>query len=201
MPVSASANLPTGTATFLFTDIQGSTKLVQQLGIERWKGILDTHYEILRREFLAQDGREVNTEGDAFFIAFPQANAAVAACAAGQRALNDHPWPEDAVIRVRMGLHTGEAAIVGGDYIGLDIHRAARIATSAHGGQVVLSDTTRTLVEGSLPEGVGLLDLGEHRLKDLPGPSASGSCESTACRRRSPPSRASTSSPTISPPS
>ena len=170
MPVSASANLPTGTATFLFTDIQGSTKLVQQLGIERWKGILDTHYEILRREFLAQDGREVNTEGDAFFIAFPQANAAVAACTAGQRALNDHPWPEDAVIRVRMGLHTGEAAIVGGDYMGLDIHRAARIASSAHGGQVVLSDTTRTLVEGSLPEGVGLLDLGEHRLKDLARP-------------------------------
>src|SRR6202022_1852543 len=87
MPLSNSADLPTGTATFLFTDIQGSTPMVQKLGIERWKLILDTHYEILREQFQAHDGREVNTEGDAFFIAFPQANEAVAACAAGQRAL------------------------------------------------------------------------------------------------------------------
>src|SRR5713226_10445187 len=99
----AGVELPTGTATFLFTDIQGSTKLVQQLGIERWREILDTHYEILRREFEAHDGREVNTEGDAFFIAFRQAREAIAACAGGQKALYAHPWPEDAVIRVRMG--------------------------------------------------------------------------------------------------
>jgi predicted ATPase/class 3 adenylate cyclase len=154
----------------LFTDIQGSTELVQKLGIERWQGILGTHYEILRREFEAHDGREVNTEGDAFFVAFPQAREAIAACAAGQKALYGHPWPDDAVIRVRMGLHTGEAAMVGGDYMGIDIHRAARIASSAHGGQVVLSDSTRALVSGTLPEGVDLIDLGEHRLKDLAEP-------------------------------
>ena len=164
------AALPEGTATFLFTDIQGSTVLVQKLGIERWKAVLDTHYALLREQFAAHEGAEVNTEGDAFFVAFAQATQAVAACAAGQRALYAHPWPEDAVIRVRMGLHTGEAAMVGGDYMGLDIHRAARIASSAHGGQVVLSDATKVLCEGSLPDGVTLVDLGEHRLKDLAKP-------------------------------
>jgi predicted ATPase/class 3 adenylate cyclase len=170
MSPTARADLPTGTATFLFTDIQGSTQLVQALGLERWKEILDTHYRLLREQFDAHDGREVNTEGDAFFIAFAGAADAVAACAGGQRSLHQNPWPEDAVIRVRMGLHTGEAAMVGGDYMGLDIHRAARIASSAHGGQVVISNSTKTLVEGSLPEGVGLVDLGEHRLKDLARP-------------------------------
>ncbi|HEV3235214.1 MAG TPA: adenylate/guanylate cyclase domain-containing protein [Candidatus Dormibacteraeota bacterium] len=170
MPLSDGAALPEGTATFLFTDIQGSTVLVQQLGIERWKEILDTHYRVLREQFDAFGGAEVNTEGDAFFIAFSQASQAVAACAAGQRALYAYDWPEDAVIRVRMGLHTGEAALIGNDYVGLEIHRAARIASSAHGGQVVLSDATRSLVEGALPDGVSLVDLGEHRLKDLSRP-------------------------------
>ncbi|MEA2646429.1 MAG: hypothetical protein QOE92_1512 [Chloroflexota bacterium] len=170
MPLSAAGDLPTGTATFLFTDIQGSTALVQQLGIERWKDVLDTHYALLREQFSANGGVEVNTEGDAFFVAFSQATQAVAACAAGQRALHEHDWPPDAVVRVRMGLHTGEAALVGGDYMGLDIHRAARVASSAHGGQVVLSDVTRALVEDALPDGVGLIDLGEHRLKDLARP-------------------------------
>ncbi|MGB2938672.1 MAG: adenylate/guanylate cyclase domain-containing protein [Candidatus Dormiibacterota bacterium] len=170
MPLSDGAALPEGTATFLFTDIQGSTVLVQQLGIERWKEILDTHYRVLREQFDAFGGAEVNTEGDAFFIAFGQASQAVAACAAGQRALYAHEWPQDAVIRVRMGLHTGEAALIGNDYVGLEIHRAARIASSAHGGQVVLSDATRSLVEGALPDGVSLVDLGEHRLKDLSRP-------------------------------
>jgi predicted ATPase/class 3 adenylate cyclase len=170
MPLSDGAALPKGTATFLFTDIQGSTALVQRLGIERWTEILDTHYRVLREQFDAFGGAEVNTEGDAFFIAFGQATQAVAACAAGQRALYAYGWPEDAVIRVRMGLHTGEAALVGNDYVGIEIHRAARIASSAHGGQVVLSDATRGLVEGALPEGVSLVDLGEHRLKDLARP-------------------------------
>jgi predicted ATPase/class 3 adenylate cyclase len=162
--------LPTGTATFLFTDIQGSTQLVQKLGIGRWREILDTHYTLLRAAFAEHAGREVNTEGDAFFIAFAQARDAVGACVAGQRALAAHPWPDDAAIRVRMGLHTGEAAMVGGDYMGIDIHRAARIASSAHGGQVVISDVTRALVADVLPEGVSLVDLGDHRLKDLARP-------------------------------
>ena len=129
MPLSAAGDLPTGTATFLFTDIQGSTKLVQELGIERWKELLDTTTRFCAEQFVAHNGREVNTEGDAFFVAFAQATDAVAACVRGQKALYQHDWPKDAVIRVRMGLHTGEAAMVGGDYMGLDIHRAARIAS------------------------------------------------------------------------
>ncbi|HEV3234499.1 MAG TPA: adenylate/guanylate cyclase domain-containing protein [Candidatus Dormibacteraeota bacterium] len=170
MPLSAATDLPTGTVTFLFTDIQGSTKLVQQLGIQRWTALLQDHYEILRQAFAAHNGTEVNTEGDAFFVAFASASDAVAACAAGQRALTAHQWPEDAVIRVRMGVHSGEAAVVGGDYMGFEIHRAARIASTGHGGQVVLSDATRALLQGGLPEGVTLADMGEHRLKDLAQP-------------------------------
>ncbi|MDP9325970.1 MAG: adenylate/guanylate cyclase domain-containing protein, partial [Candidatus Dormibacteraeota bacterium] len=170
MPLSAATDLPTGTVTFLFTDIQGSTKLVQQLGIQRWTALLQEHYEILREAFAAHNGTEVNTEGDAFFVAFASASDAVAACAAGQRALMAHQWPEDAVIRVRMGVHSGEAAVVGGDYMGFEIHRAARIASTGHGGQVVLSDATRALLQGGLPAGVTLADMGEHRLKDLAQP-------------------------------
>ncbi|MFY9614957.1 MAG: adenylate/guanylate cyclase domain-containing protein [Candidatus Dormiibacterota bacterium] len=170
MPLSTATDLPTGTVTFLFTDIQGSTKLVQQLGIQRWTALLQEHYEILRQAFAAHNGTEVNTEGDAFFVAFASASQAVAACAAGQRALTAHQWPEDAVIRVRMGVHSGEAAVVGGDYMGFEIHRAARIASTGHGGQVVLSDATRALLQGGLPEGVTLADMGEHRLKDLAQP-------------------------------
>ena len=170
MPVRGATDLPTGTVTFLFTDIQGSTKLVRSLGIERWRGILQTHYDLLRDAFAANNGHEVNTEGDAFFIAFASAPDAVAACAAGQRALAAHDWPQDAVIRVRMGLHSGVAAMVGGDYMGFEIHRAARIASTGHGGQVVMSDATRALVKDALPDGVSLLDMGSHRLKDLAGP-------------------------------
>jgi len=167
MPLSAPTNLPTGTATFLFTDIQGSTQLVQALGTERWRELLGTHYALLREAFASNRGQEVNTEGDAFFVVFASAADAVRACVEGQRALAAHEWPADAAIRVRMGLHTGEAELVGGDYMGFDIHRAARVAATGHGGQVVLSDPTRVLVEHALPEGVGLRDLGEHRLKDL----------------------------------
>jgi predicted ATPase/class 3 adenylate cyclase len=166
----ASEPLPQGTATFLFTDIQGSTALVQQVGLERWKEILETHCRLLREHLLAAGGVEVSAEGDSLFVAFAQAGQAVAACAAAQRALHAHPWPEDALILVRMGLHTGDAAVVSNDYVGLDIHRAARIASAGHGGQVVLSDTTRMLVEGALPKTVSLIDLGEHRLKDLARP-------------------------------
>jgi predicted ATPase/class 3 adenylate cyclase len=163
--------LPSGTATFVFTDIQGSTTLVQGLGLERWREILDAHHQLLREQWSGHNGHEVKTEGDAFFVAFGQATDAVAACADAQRSLAGHPWPPDAPIRVRMGLHTGEAHLVGdNDYIGLDVHRAARIVSTAHGGQVVISESTQTLVAGILPDGVSLVDLGEHRLKDLSRP-------------------------------
>jgi predicted ATPase/class 3 adenylate cyclase len=163
--------LPSGTATFLFTDIQGSTELVQRLELDRWQEILDAHHRLLREQWSTHDGHEVKTEGDAFFVVFDQAPDAVAACAAAQRSLAAYAWPADAPIRVRMGLHAGEAHVVAeSDYIGVDVHRAARIVSAAHGGQVVVSESTRSLAAGDLPEGVSLIDLGEHRLKDLNRP-------------------------------
>jgi predicted ATPase len=142
---------------------------VQQLG-PRWEDLLKAHDAILRQAVAAHHGREVRTEGDSFFVAFAAATDAVSAAARAQRALYAHPWPAESVIRVRMGVHTGEASIVGKDYAGLEVHRAARIAATGHGGQVVLSDITRALVEHALPEGVSLVDMGEHRLKDLARP-------------------------------
>jgi predicted ATPase/class 3 adenylate cyclase len=162
------AELPTGTVTLLFSDIEGSTRLLQQLG-DRYVEVLAEHRRLLRAAFARCNGREVDTEGDAFFIAFDKASQAVAAAAAAQSALAAHPWPDGAVLRVRMGIHTGEPIVVGQDYAGLDVHRAARICSAAHGGQVLLSQPTRELLGKDLPSGVGLRDLGEHRLKDLPG--------------------------------
>ena len=162
-------DLLTGTVTFLFTDIEGSTRLVQSHG-ERWSSVLARHQELLRTAFEAEGGVEVGTEGDSFFVTFPTAPAAVAAALAAQRALAREPWPEDAQVRVRMGMHTGEASFGTEGYVGLHVHRASRIASAGHGGQVLLSDTTRSLVREALPEGVELRDLGDHRLRDLERP-------------------------------
>ncbi|MEP6681387.1 MAG: adenylate/guanylate cyclase domain-containing protein, partial [Chloroflexota bacterium] len=160
--------LPTGTVTFLFTDIEGSTRLVETLGA-RYAPILADHCEIIRKAITAGGGTELGTEGDSFFVVFPNASAGVMAAIAAQRALSAHAWPDEADVRIRMGLHTGEAMLGGENYMGLDVHRAARIADAGRGGQVLLSDTTRALVERSLGEGIGLRDLGEHRLRDLTG--------------------------------
>ncbi|HJP66528.1 MAG TPA: NB-ARC domain-containing protein [Actinomycetota bacterium] len=162
--------LPTGTVTFLFTDIEGSTRLLGQLGQERFSEVLQTHRELLRGAFGA-GGIEFGTEGDALFVAFPVASEAVVAAVEGQRALGAYAWPADGTIRVRMGLHTGEGQLGAEGYVGLDVHRAARIAASGHGGQIVVSEQTRVLAEGAVTgDGVSFLDLGEHRLKDLPEP-------------------------------
>jgi len=159
--------LPAGTVTFLFTDIEGSTELITRLG-SAYEPLLEAHRAILRAAFEAAGGIEVQTEGDAFFVAFASASAAAAASVAAQRALTAHPWPEGSQIRVRMGLHTGEATPTpGGDYTSLEVHRAARIAAAGHGGQVLVSETTRSLIGGTLPPDVTIHDLGEHRLKDL----------------------------------
>jgi predicted ATPase/class 3 adenylate cyclase len=166
---SRPAGLPTGTVTFLFTDIEGSTKLLQEVG-ERWGDLLNEHCRILRDAIGRAHGLELGTEGDSFFAVFANAADAVAATTEAQRALAHHAWPGDAPIRVRMGVHTGEAMLGGDNYIGLDVHRASRIAAAAHGGQVVLSDTTRALTEQALPDGVTLRALGAHRLKDLASP-------------------------------
>ncbi len=159
--------LPSGTVTFLFTDLEGSTHLLQQLGVARYAEALETVRRLLRAACAQHHGLEVDATGDRSFFAFAQAPEAVAAAAQAQRALAAHTWPEGACVLMRMGLHTGAAQVVGDHYIGLDVHRAARIAAAGHGGQALLSWTTCALVESKIPEGIALRDLGEHRLKDL----------------------------------
>ena len=158
--------LPSGTVTFLFTDIEGSTKPMQELGDKYVQAQVD-HHAILRKAFQSRKGAELRTEGDSFFCVFQSALDACGAAADAQRGFATHKWPEGGAIRVRIGLHTGEAPLVGNEYIGLDVHHAARVAASAHGGQVVISESTRALVEESLPADLKLKDLGVHRLKDL----------------------------------
>ena len=156
-----------GTVTFLFTDIEGSTDLVRRLR-ERYADVLAEHSRLLETAFTAQQGRVVDTQGDAFFAVFPRARDAVEAAVAAQRALDEHEWPADGRVRVRMGIHTGEPVVREGRYVGLGVNRAARICAAGHGGQVLLSAATRNLVEDDLADGWVLRDLGEHRLKDLP---------------------------------
>jgi predicted ATPase/class 3 adenylate cyclase len=161
--------LPTGTVTFVFTDIEGSTRMLQALG-DRWQAILDDHNRLLRGAIRDAGGADLRTEGDSFFAVFRSASAAVAAAASAQRALAAHPWPPEATVRVRMGMHTGEGTVGGDDYVGLDVHRAARIAATGHGGQVLVSSATTELVRADLPDWMHLRDLGQHRLKDLARP-------------------------------
>ena len=166
MPETTSA-----TATFLFTDIEGSTQLLKTYRGE-YATILAEHHRILREAFTANGGKEVDNQGDAFFVAFRRAKDAVIAAAAAQRALVQHPWPSGASVRVRMGIHTGEADVAIDRYVGLSVHRAARISGVGHGGQVLLSQTTASLLEDdeeSLP-GIALTYIGEHRLKDIARP-------------------------------
>ncbi len=152
----ARPDLPTGTVTFLFTDVEGSTRLLQQHGTG-YADLLAEHRRVLREAFSSHDGVEVDTQGDAFFVAFPRAADAVAAAGEAREALHA------GLVRVRMGLHTGEPLKTDEGYVGMDVHRAARIAAAAHGGQIVLSETTRRLLESD----ASIRDLGEHRLKDL----------------------------------
>jgi class 3 adenylate cyclase len=158
-----------GTVTFVFTDIEGSTKLLERLG-ERYAGALAEHRRLIRDAFAARGGQEIDTQGDAFFYCFERARDAVAAAVAGQRALAAHEWPDGTALRVRMSLHTGEPIVGEEGYVGIDVHRAARICSAGHGGQVLLSATTAALVSGAMPEGVSKLDLGEVRLKDMEEP-------------------------------
>lgn len=158
------SSLPTGTVTFLFTDIEGSTRLLQRLG-GSGRDVFAAHNAIMREAIEGSGGIVVRTEGDSFFAAFAAAPAAVTAAVAAQRRLAAAPWPEDGRVLVRMGIHSGEGVLGGDDYIGLDVHRAARIAASAHGGQIVVSQATRALAADA--PGAAYRDLGEHRFKDL----------------------------------
>ena len=155
------SDLPSGTVTLLFTDIEGSTRLLQDLGSERYAAVLADHRHLLRTAFQAEGGYEVDTQGDSFFVAFPHAGNAVRAAAAAQRALASYPWPEGHSVRVRMALYTATPTVTTGGYVGLDVHRAARLCAAGHGGQVLLSQTTRDLVAAALPEGASLRELGE----------------------------------------
>jgi predicted ATPase/class 3 adenylate cyclase len=161
--------LPSGTVTFLFSDVEGSTRLLTRLP-GRYAEVLAQHQRLLRAAFEEHGGREVHTEGDAFFVAFARAGDAIAAAVGAQRSLASQHWPEDVEVRVRIGVHTGEAEVREDDYVGLDVHRAARICGAGHGGQVLISSSTRELVADELPDDVALRDLGEHRLKDLDRP-------------------------------
>src|SRR5256886_8693119 len=161
-PGKGMAELPTGTVTFLFTDIEGSTQLLRELG-DGYASVWKQHQLIIREALAAAGGAEVGTEGDSFFAAFSSAPGAVRAAVAAQRGLAAHAWPAGYSVRVRMGLHTGDGVLSGSDYVGMDVHRAARIARAAHGGQLIGSEATRALIEGSLPAGARLRDLGKHR--------------------------------------
>lgn len=165
---SHDVRLPSGTVTLLFTDVQGSTRLVERLG-GRFADVLADHFAILRRSLEEHDGYEFGTEGDALFAVFERARDALSAAADAQRTLAAHPWPEGVTLRVRMGLHTGTPDRGPGSYVGHDVHRAARISAVAHGGQILLSDATRALAT-PLPGGLGTVDLGRHRLKDISEP-------------------------------
>jgi class 3 adenylate cyclase len=156
-----------GTVTFAFTDIEGSTRLLQQLGDEAYATVSRDHRRIVREAFGAAGGSEVDTQGDAFFYSFPRARDAVAGAVAAQRALRSHDWPAGHELRVRMGLHTGEPHIGDEGYLGLDVVRAARIASAGVGGQILISETTRSLIGNVVPDGVAVLDLGEKHLKDV----------------------------------
>ena len=159
-------DLPTGTVTFLFTDIEGSTRLVQAFG-DAYPPLLEQHHDIVRSAVEANDGLVVSTEGDSFFAVFPVAPAALAAAVQAQLALERHPWPDGASIRVRIGVHTGEGRLGAGSYVGVDVHRGARIGAAGHGGQVLLSASAAQLCRHDVPPGASLVDLGKHRLKDL----------------------------------
>ena len=158
--------LPTGTVTFLFTDIEGSTRLLQELG-EGYRAVQDEHAVIMRKAIAEGRGMEIRTEGDSFFAVFPTPGGALGAAVAAQRGLAVHRWSSGRPLRVRVGMHTGEGVLGGDDYLGIDVNLAARIAAAANGGQVLLSEATRVLVEQGLPRGVTLRDLGPHRLKDI----------------------------------
>ena len=161
--------LPTGTVTLLFSNIEGSTALLGRLG-ERYGEALSAQRALMRAAVSASGGREMEAVGDSFFVVFESAGDAVGCCVAAQRALAGHDWPGGVAVRVRMGLHSGEPAVQEDRYAGLDVYRARRIAAAAHGGQVVLSDVTRQLAESQLAAGVSVRDLGFHRLEDIEAP-------------------------------
>src|SRR3954463_735010 len=164
------AQLPSGTVTFVFSDIEGSTNLLKKLGDAGYAEALATHRRLMRETFAAHDGQEIDTQGDAFFYSFVRAREAVAAAVDVQRAHAAQSWPQGAEVRIRLGLHTGEPVVGDDGYTGLDVVRASRIAATATGGQVLLSEATAAIAAKNLPDGVTLKPAGERQLKDIDEP-------------------------------
>ena len=194
------ADLPSGAVTFLFTDIEGSTRLVKQLR-ERYPEVLHEHQRLLRAAFAAHNGYEVDTQGDSFFVAFSSARDGLLAAVDAQLALAAHSWPDGSQIKVRMGLHTGQAIASAGRYTGLAVHRAARIGAAGHGGQILVSQATQTLLEDEEEDlHIFLRDLGEQRLKDLDRPVRLYQAATDGLLDNFPPIRTGAESPAAAPP-
>jgi predicted ATPase/class 3 adenylate cyclase len=168
-PPTTTNALPSGTVSLLFTDIDGSTRLLEQLG-DAYATLLSDHHRLVSEAIAAHGGSHVDAAGDGLFVSFPTARAALLACIDAQRAIAKHQWPKGADVRVRMGLHTGEPLSAVAGYVGIDVHRAARICAAGHGGQILLSEAAHALIGTALPDEVSFRDLGEHRLKDLATP-------------------------------
>ena len=183
------AHLPVGTVTFLFSDIEGSTRLLRELGDHY--GELDArHRRLIRESAAGAGGTEIDAQGDAFFFSFPRARDAVAGALSAQERFGASEWPGDVEVKVRMGLHTGEPTLGEEGYLGIDVVRGARIAAAAHGGQVLVSETTRVLLPAELPDGAQILDLGEHSLKDMERPERLFQVVAPGLRSDFPPPRA-----------
>jgi len=185
----AMASLPVGTVTFLFSDIEGSTRLLQRLG-DRYEELLSKHRRVIRESAADASGTEIDAQGDALFFSFPRARDAVSGALAAQLRLGAERWPEETEVKVRMGLHTGEPTLGEEGYLGLDVVRGARIASAAHGGQVLVSETTRALLPSELPGGAEIIDLGQHALKDLERPERLFEVVAPGLRSDFPPPRA-----------
>ena len=191
--------LPTGTVTLLFTDIEGSTQLLHELG-DGYRELLLDHRRLFRAAVTESGGYEVDTQGDAHFCVFERAGDAVLAAASAQGSFGGHHWPAGAELRVRMGIHTGEPTPVDWGYVGVDLHRAARICGAAHGGQVLVSVETQRLLEGDAAldgAGISLRALGEHRLKDLPEPERLAQVVGPGLLDEFPPPRAAETAPAL----
>jgi class 3 adenylate cyclase len=173
----------TGTVTFLCSDIEGSTQLLKQLGRDRYADVLADQQRLLREVFTATGGEEVDTQGDSFLVAFRSAQDALRGAVEAQRAIAAHDWPDGSDLRVRIGIHSGDADSSEGRYVGLAVHRAARIGAAAHGGQVLVSSATRELVEDDLGDGISLADLGTLRLKDFDRPERIAQVEADGLER------------------
>ena len=183
------AALPTGTITFLFTDIEGSTRLLDALG-DRYRMLQDRHAEVIREAIAEEQGHEVRTEGDSFFVVFRTPAQAVRAAVSAQRRLAAEAPRHGVRLRVRIGMHTGEGVLGGDDYLGIDVNRAARIAAAGHGGQVLMSESTQALVSGRLPDGVAIRMVGSYRLRGLPGAERIHQLEMSGLQAGFPPLRA-----------